>query len=213
MGKVSYLNVGVPEEFLWNRKQEISAIGKRPVSNSFLSKDGFSGDEVAATQYHGGIDRAVCFYPIEHYELWEKEFGKKLKFPSFGENISARKMLETDVFIGDIYQLGEAVVQISQGRIPCSKISSYNGENLLLKRIVETGNTGYFFRVLEEGVVYEDSPISLLDRRQETFSIMRTNQILFHENQSREDIEQLLEIEELAQQWKDKLTNLFTRKN
>jgi MOSC domain-containing protein YiiM len=213
MPKILFLNVGLPENRNWNGKQEQSAIAKKGVSEAFLSKEALHGDGVAATEFHGGPDRAVCFYPVEHYAQWSSEFGKELSAPSFGENISAPGMKEADVFIGDIYRLGHATVQISQGRIPCSKISKNNHIDELLKRVVETCYTGYFFRVLEEGMVNSDSEITLLERKQNSFSILRANELFFHQKNDYLAIEKLLEVNELAEVWKQNLQRLLRQKS
>ncbi|MGA9226948.1 MAG: MOSC domain-containing protein [Mesobacillus sp.] len=213
MVKILFLNVGLPEVRNWNGKQEQSAISKKGVSKAFLSFEALQGDGVAATEFHGGPDRAVCFYPVEHYAQWSHEFGKDFNAPSFGENISAPGMKEADVFIGDIYRLGNATVQISQGRIPCSKISKNNDTNQLLKKVVETCYTGYFFRVLEEGIVYSDSEITLLERKQNSFSILRANELFFHQKNDYEAIVKLLEVNGLAEDWKQNLQKLIRQKN
>ncbi|RSD26203.1 MOSC domain-containing protein [Mesobacillus subterraneus] len=213
MAEILYLHVGLPEAKHWNGKTELSAICKKSVSEAFLSKETFSGDGVAATEFHGGPDRAVCFYPIEHYSQWSREFVRQIKAPTFGENISAQGMMEANVYIGDIYRLGEATVQVSQGRVPCSKISKNNGVEDLLKRVVQTGYTGYFFRVLEEGVVRSGSPIKLLDRSQENFSILKANELFFHQRKNILEIEQLLEVEALAEVWKENLQKLLKQNN
>jgi MOSC domain-containing protein YiiM len=213
MVQILYLNVGMPEEINWNGKKEQSAIRKKRVAQAFLSKDSFRGDGVAATEFHGGPDRAVCFYPMEHYTKWSDEFGKDLAAPTFGENISASGMTEADIYIGDTYKLGDAVIQVSQGRVPCSKISKNNQIGQLLKRVVETGYTGYFFRVIQEGMVYEDSEIILLERKQNNMSILRANKIYFHDRNDYGAIEELLHIDELAEEWKKNLATLLKQKN
>lgn len=213
MAKILYLNIGMPEVRNWNGRPELSAIGKKSVNEAFLSREAFSGDGVAATEFHGGPDRAVCFYPVEHYSQWSAEFGREINFRSFGENISAPGMIEGEIYIGDIYRLGGAVIQVSQGRIPCSKISKNNGINPLLKRVVETGFTGYFFRVLEEGMVYADSQIELIERKQEKFSILRANETYFHRKTNLKEIEELVQIRELAGDWKDHLHKLLIQNN
>lgn len=197
----------MPEQRKWDGKTEQSAIGKKSVSEAFLYKNAFQGDGVAATEFHGGPDRAVCFYPPEHYGQWESEFGKVIPAPSFGENISAPGMKESEVYLGDIYRLGNAIVQISQGRVPCSKISKNNEQDQLLKRVVETGYTGYFFRVLEEGLVHSGSEITLLERKQNKISILAANEIFFHKRKDFPAIEKLLKVAELADVWKHHLNN------
>lgn len=213
MAKILYLNVGKPELKNWKGKEEQSAIGKKSVKQAYLTRNTFEGDGVAATEYHGGPDRAVCFYPFEHYQKWSAEFNKNIEAPTFGENISAIGMKEDDVYIGDIYRLGEATIQVSQGRIPCSKISKNNELDLLLKRVVQTCYTGYFFRVLEEGMVNEDAEIVLLERKQEDFSILMANEIFFHRRNDVKAIESLIGTEGLAEAWKEELNKLLMQKN
>ncbi|MBT2689332.1 MOSC domain-containing protein [Bacillus sp. ISL-47] len=204
-GIIKCLSVGKPQLYYWKNKEETSGIGKGKTADAFLTKEGFIGDGVANIDFHGGPDRAVCLYPYEHYQMWEKEFKKVFNLPSFGENICVSNMLEKDVFIGDVYSLGEAMVQITQGRIPCSTISKYNGEDRLLGRIVETGYTGYFFRVLEEGRVGADSCLKLVERKQENISVLEANYILFHNRKNRTAVAELLKVQELADVWREKL--------
>lgn len=213
MKNILFLHIGKPEILEWDGKIEQTAIRKKSVAEAFLTKEGFHGDGVAATQFHGGPDRAVCFYPIEHYTQWEEEFGTSLQAPAFGENISTVDMTESNVYIGDKYRLGEALIQISQARIPCSKISKNTGISDLLKRVIEKGHTGYFFRVLESGKVYADSPIKLVDRTQDSFSVLKTNQLYFHDKNNVDSIRQLLEVEELAQVWKEELNKRIRQKS
>lgn len=186
-----------------------TAICKDPVSEAVLTKEGFSGDGVADLQHHGGVDRAVCFYPYEHYGMWEKEFNVKLPASALGENLTVTGMLEEEVCIGDIYQIGDAVVQITQGRVPCSTISIRNGVNTFLKRIVETCYTGYFGRVMEEGTIRTDSKLTLLERHPEQVSVLFANQTLFHDQKNRDAIRKILGVKELASVWRTKLEKLY----
>ncbi|MGD6844115.1 MOSC domain-containing protein [Bacillus infantis] len=204
-GRIIEFSIGKPKQFDWKGKKEISAIGKIPLEEASLTPEGFAGDGVANSDFHGGPDRAVCLYPYEHYSMWEKEFGKPLQPPAFGENICAENMKEEDVFIGDIFALGDAVIQITQGRVPCSTISKFNEADQLLARIVETGFTGYFFRVIEPGMVRKDSQIILLERKQEEISVLEGNEIFFRGRKNAEAMEKMLRIEALADVWKTKL--------
>lgn len=182
---------------------------KKNVGEAFLTKNGFTGDSVANRDVHGGPERAVCLYPFEHYKQWESEFKKPFQQPAFGENICVKNMIEENIYIGDTFALGEAIVQVSQGRIPCATISRYNREDRLLSRVVETGFTGYFFRVIQEGNVSEDAEFKLLNRTQNTFTVLRGNQLLFHERENKKEIEEFLQVKELAEVWKAKLEFLL----
>lgn len=203
--KIISLAIGKPKEHFWEKREELSAIDKVRVNRANLRFEGFLGDGVANLEFHGGKDRAVCIYAFENYVVCEKEFNLKLKLPSFGENITINGMKEKDVFIGDIYRIGEAVVQVSQGRFPCSTISKFNHEKKLLNYIFDTGLTGYFCRVLEEGMIDESSQIQLLEEDEKRISILYANEVLFRDLQNIKAVEKVLEVDSLAQVWKDKL--------
>lgn len=207
--KIKHLAVGKPKEYQWKDGVELSAIGKRSVANAELRISGFNGDDVANHDFHGGDDRAVCLYPYEHYALWDREFGIMLKPAALGENITATGMLERDVCIGDIYKIDNTVVQVTQGRVPCSTISKFNKEEQFLNKVFQSGLTGYFFRVLEEGNIMNDSEILLLEKHPKEISILFANQILFHDQKNKNAIEKILLVDELADVWREKLKKLL----
>lgn len=207
--RVKNLAIGMPKEFIWKGKKEISAIGKQTVSSATLLKSSFVDDDVANHEFHGGVERAVSLYPFEHYQKWEKEFDLTLLPPALGENISAVGMLEENVCIGDIYQIDDCLLQVSQGRVPCSTISKFNLKDQFLNRVIETGFTGCFFRVLKEGKIYNGSEIKLIHQHPKKISVLFANQTLFHDQKNSEAIRKILEIEELAEVWKQKLNKLL----
>ncbi|HHW36145.1 MAG TPA: MOSC domain-containing protein [Bacillales bacterium] len=208
--------IGLPKIMKYGNDKEINTgICKQTTEGAFLTKEGFLGDGVADLRYHGGPDRAVCVYPFEHYLLWEKEFEEPLAPSNFGENLTVTNMLEKDVHIGDIFRLGEAIIQITQGRVPCSTITKRTNNPLLLKRMVQMGFTGYLCRVLEEGIVRKDSQITLLNSHPKQVSILYGNEIYFHRQKDIEGIKKILAVEELANEWKEtlesRLNKLITR--
>ncbi|WP_107933224.1 MOSC domain-containing protein [Ureibacillus chungkukjangi] len=205
-------SIGLPKIMTYeNEKQVETAICKEAVIEAFLTKNGFVGDGVADLKNHGGPDRAVCVYPFEHYALWEKEFGITLPKSTFGENITVTNMLEADVCIGDIYKLGDAVIQITQGRVPCSTINKRVGLPLIMKRMVETGFTGYLCRVLEEGNVCADSKITLIEKHPKAISVLFGNEVYFRRAKDAEAMKTLLSVEELAGEWKGYMTNRLAK--
>jgi MOSC domain-containing protein YiiM len=201
------LAIGKPMEYIWEQKNEKSAIGKNVVKTAKLNKSGFVSDDVANHEFHGGIDRAVCVYPYEHYSKWEKLFNKKLRLPAFGENITAAGMTEAEVHIGDIYKIGDTVIQVTQGRVPCSTISSFNQEKEFLKLVFDTSLTGYFCRVIEEGTINIDSKIELVEQHPLKVSVLFAAQTLFH-NHDKKAIEKILQVEEMAEDWKQRFLKL-----
>lgn len=134
------------------------------------------------------LECAVCVYPHEYYSFWEQELNKPLPGSAFGENITVTNMLEPDVHIGDIFRLGDAIIQIAQGRIPCSTFTKRTDMPHLLKRMVETGFTGYLCPVLEEGSVRKDSNITLVESHPKQVSVLLANQSYFHHQKDIEGI-------------------------
>jgi MOSC domain-containing protein YiiM len=205
-------SIGLPKAMKYGNNEKMNTgICKQTTEEAFLKKDGFLGDGVADLQYHGGPDRAVCVYPYEHYLAWEKEFRQPLPPSNFGENITVTNMLEKDVHIGDIFCLGEAVIQVTQGRVPCSTITKRTNNPFLLKRMVQTGFTGYLCRVLEEGMVRKDSQIQRLETHPKQVTILYGNQIYFHRPKDIEGMKKLLTVEELADEWKDMLESRLNK--
>ncbi|WP_102692060.1 MOSC domain-containing protein [Rummeliibacillus pycnus] len=206
IAKIVNFSIGLPKEMRYGKDQVMdTGICKQAIHEAYLTKDGFRGDGVADLKHHGGLDRAVCIYPFEHYAKWEKEFGKPLDAAAFGENLTVTNMLEENVCIGDIFQVGDAIIQITQGRIPCNTISRRVGHPLILKRLVETGFVGYLCRVLKEGTVSSDSKISLVKRHPEEVSVLFCMDTYFHRTNDVEAMKKILNVSELADKWREKL--------
>ncbi|RXT06253.1 MOSC domain-containing protein [Ammoniphilus sp. CFH 90114] len=204
--QIVYTGVGMPRKMVFNGNEMNTGICKDEVEQIIVNDESCEGDGVANTNFHGGPDRVVCVYPYEHYGKWEKEFQTSLPPCAFGENLTIKGLTESEACIGDIYQVGEAVLQITQGRIPCQTISKRTGIQPILQRIVETGFTGYFFRVLQSGIIRKDSTVSLIQRHPLQVTVLFANQILFHDKKNESAIRQILEVDELASVWRDKLS-------
>lgn len=210
--EIRSLNVGLPQ-LVSNQQGQVvkSGIRKKPVESAFLSKSGFQGDEVADQTNHGGDDRAVCFYPYEHYEQWNELVGRELPIPAFGENITIAQWPETEVYVGDIVEIGEAAVQITYGRIPCSKIDIFNRVNGMFYKVIQTGKTGYFARVLKEGNVWEDSPVILAERLGSSITIADLNHLFFFDRTNKPELERVAAIPELAEDMRSRLKQLLDK--
>ncbi len=103
-----------------------------PLQLSLLNLD---GDEQADLVHHGGRDKAVCVYCVEHYPYWESLTGTTLSFGAFGENVTVGGLTELEAYIGDTFQWGDAIVQISQPRQPCFKLAAKHGWPELPKQV------------------------------------------------------------------------------
>lgn len=204
--KIVYISKGLPKEKQYNGQDFRSGIWKEQADELHVRSHRIEEDDVANHAYHGGPDRVVCLYPFEHYAHWERVFEQPLDKSAFGENVTAENMREDQVCIGDVYQFGDAILQVAQGRYPCGTINKRNGNNLLLKKIIETGYTGYFFRVLQEGIIKKDSPIVQLSAHPLQVTVASIHHLYFHEKSpDPKVIQQMLEVEELALPWRQKL--------
>jgi len=200
------VNIAQPQPLAYQSKFVSSGIDKKPVQGSLqLSFTNLDGDGQADLVHHGGADKALCAYPQEHYAYWEPVLGKTLGYGAFGENLTVAGLAETDVHIGDVFQWGEAVIQLSQPRQPCFKLSAKHGEPKLPKLVEETGYTGYYFRVLREGAVSAQSPLQLLERHPLAISVEYANQVMHKDKRNAEAIRQLLELPELSDSWRNTL--------
>ena len=197
------LNVGKPAPMPDQKREVISAINKSPVQERlYLSKVNFTGDEQADLKHHGGEDKAVCVYSYDHYPYWESTLSMKLAYGAFGENLTVQRMRETDICIGDVFQLDEAFVQVSQPRQPCHKLAAKHQISDLAVQVQNTGFTGFYFRVLQEGYV---SPNSRLERKEQDpsgITIDYANQIMHHDKHNRDGIERILALPSLSASWR-----------
>ncbi len=199
---VESLNVGLPKKEIFDGKAITTGICKKPVSGSLsLRVLGFQGDGVGDTKNHGGPDKAVCVYSLDHYPFWEETLGIKLPPAAFGENLSVSNLKEEEVCIGDVFQLGTATVQITQPRQPCGTLAARYGRIGLIKFVIDSGFTGFYLRVLKEGMVELGTPLILKERDPHKISVAFANRIFHHDRENREGIESVLAIPALSESW------------
>ncbi len=197
------LNVGMPRMAVHQNKEIFTGIMKMPVQDPlWLSSVNFTGDAQGDLVHHGGKEKAVCVYPYEHYAHWSGVIGKPLAYGAFGENATTRGMTETDVCIGDIFRMGEAIVQISQPRQPCYKLAMKHGVPDLPLQVQESGYTGYYFRVLEEGMVSKQDGLIRLSRHPLGVTVAYANRIMHVEKRNTAGIRAILAVDALSVNWR-----------
>jgi MOSC domain-containing protein YiiM len=200
------LHIGRPVTVEHNGRQVRTAYFKEPVSGPvFLGRLGFDGDHQANRKYHGGPDKAVLAYATDHYPYWESVFGRPIGTAAFGENLLIAGLTEATACIGDQYRIGEAVVQVTQPRIPCHMTNIRHGVTDMPQRMIETGYTGFYLRVLSEGWVAPGDAVVLLHRPAGAPTVAHAHHVWHRGRQDREAMERLLSAEGLAQGWKESL--------
>lgn len=172
----------------------------------WLGYEGLDDDGVADTRNHGGVDRAVCAYSAEHYSYWKQTLSlKEFPFGALGENFTVGGLLEATTCVGDIYTIGEAVVQVSQPRQPCWKPARRWKIKDLTAQIERTGRTGFYFRILRHGWVQAGQAFQLQERKHPEWSIARCNEVLYVKKTDYEAARALSECVSLSGGWKDML--------
>ena len=177
-----------------------SAIFKEPVTGPvWVGKTGLTGDGQADTEHHGGPEKAVFAYSIENYSYWQKELGlSEIASGGMGENLVMEHVLEDGISIGDTFQIGEAVVQVSQPRQPCWKPARRFRVKTLALLLQNTGRTGWYFRVLKEGHVEEGQTFTLIDRPCPQWTIQKCNEIIHAKKPDFQLMRELAECEFIA---------------
>jgi MOSC domain-containing protein YiiM len=164
------------------------------------------GDGQADLVNHGGPEKAVNVYPIEHYHYWKQTLGlTNLSSGAFGENFTTNGITESDVCIGDVFEIGDALVQISQPRQPCWKLARRWRVRELAVRVQETGRTGWYFRVLKEGIVEKGMQLALTDRPCPEWTVALANDVMHHRMSDMDAARSLMGCRFLAVRWRETL--------
>lgn len=208
---VEALNIGLPKKESFYGKEVITGICKQSVTGPLqLKKTGFEGDGVGDLKHHGGNDKAVCVYSIDHYPYWEDTLGIRLAIAAFGENLTVSNLDEDCICIGDILQIGTALVQVSQPRQPCSTLAARYGRNDMVRLVVDSGYTGFYFRVLGEGVVEKGAELTIKERDPRAVTVSFANNTYHHNRKSCEAIEKVLAVHALSESWQKSFQELKT---
>lgn len=180
----------------------------------WLGKEGLSGDEVADKKNHGGPEKALFAYPIKHYTYWKKDLNNpSIDAGAMGENLSVLEMDEFSVCIGDTYEFGDAIIQVSQPRQPCWKPARRFRVKDFALRIQNSGRTGWYFRVLKEGHVISRIDLELVERPYPEWTIQACNEVMHVYKEDLRLAQKLASCDLLAPNWKRTLNRRLKGEN
>ncbi|QID17346.1 MOSC domain-containing protein [Nitrogeniibacter mangrovi] len=186
-----------------------SGIFKRRIAGpARVEAHGIVGDEHGDPRVHGGPEKAVHQYAADNYAHLAQAFpqcSNALVPGSLGENLSALHLTERNVHIGDIFRAGSTVLQVSQPRSPCWKISHRFGIERMSMHVAQTRITGWYYRVIEPGLIQQGDEMRLLDRQTERFSIDQFWQVQSSHRPALDDLLELAAVPGLAEDWKRRL--------
>ncbi len=210
--KIVSLNIGMPKNEMFGEKEYFTGLCKKQVNHGLdLRIMGFQSDGVANSKFHGGEEKAVCAYNFDHYAHWEKVLGHPMPEAAFGENFTVSGLDETSIHIGDIFKIGDAQVQVSQPRQPCKTLVARFQRNDFTKLIVQSGYTGLYFRVVEEGVVAPGDELISLENGQGKVTVAFANHIYHHDRKNRDGIKRILAVKALSASWRKSLDELLEK--
>jgi MOSC domain-containing protein YiiM len=181
--KLVSVQVGRPRTVRWHGRSVSTGIYKEPVAGRImLRRFNLDGDEQADLTVHGGRDKAVYVYPSEHYPRWQAEFPDlPLPYGMFGENFTTEGLDEQSVRIGDQFRIGEAVVEVTQPRLPCYKLGIRFGRPDMPKRFHASGRCGLYLAVLREGEVGAEDLWERIARGDQQVSVIERYRQYFQE--------------------------------
>jgi MOSC domain-containing protein YiiM len=182
--KIISTNIAKPTTFIWNGKEETTGIYKKPTNKPiFLTKNDVIEDEISDRLHHGGYYKACYMFSAEQYPYWKNLYPDlDWTWGMFGENLTVSNFDETKVFLGDIYKVGEALIQVAQYRQPCYKFGHKFGTPKAIKQFIDHGFGGTYLSILEEGYVDVDDTFTLIERQQSTLSVEQLFNLIFSKN-------------------------------
>ena len=178
--KVLSVHVGSLQEMLRNGKKIQTGIFKQPTEGPIeVKRLGLEGDQQANKKLHGGIYKAICVYPSEHYDLWKEELGKPdLSFGDFGENLTTVGLMEYDICLGDRLRIGSVEIVVTQPREPCITLNARLDKKDLSARIRKSGRSGFYCSVEREGTIENGDSIGYISRDENKVSVSDFNRII-----------------------------------
>lgn len=206
-------NLAVPRKVVWRGKEITTGIFKSPVAGPvFLGKETVKDDTVADRKVHGGIDKACYLFSSGQYDFWKGLYPKMdWKWGMFGENLTVDGLNEDSIYIGNIYEIGTALVQVSQPREPCFKLGIRFGSQDILKQFIDRAYPGTYVRVLQQGSVMPGDKIKLVETSPNTLTVKD----FFHLTYSVEKDPHLLNLaltnESLPQKKRDTLSRFIKK--
>jgi MOSC domain-containing protein YiiM len=171
--------VGLPREVNWKGKPVTTGIFKQPVPGRVMMRSlNLEGDQQADLTVHGGVEKAIYAYPMEHYAYWRQELpDEDFSWGAFGENLTVEGLSETIVNIGDLFRIGTAEVMVTQPRFPCFKLNLKFGRDDMVKRFLNSRLSGIYFSVLQEGEIGAGDAIELVERDKHNITVADIVQI------------------------------------
>ncbi|MFQ5740271.1 MAG: MOSC domain-containing protein [Acidobacteriota bacterium] len=198
------VNVGLPRQVTWKGTTVTTGIFKAPVDGAVaLRRHNLDGDRQADLSVHGGPTKAVYVYPTQHYDYWRRLLEEsELGWGSFGENFTLEGVDEEAVHIGDEFRVGSTRVVVTEPRMPCSKLGIRFGRADMVKRFLKSQRTGFYFGVLEEGVVQAGDPLERVAEHPDGLRIADVTRLYTTEKRNKALLRKAISLKALPESWR-----------
>ncbi|MEM7436959.1 MAG: MOSC domain-containing protein [Myxococcota bacterium] len=207
------VNVGLPREVQTPRGPVLTGIFKSSTNQRVRAEPhNLEGDRQADLVSHGGENKAVYGYPLEHYATWQEELGRSdFEHGQFGENLTTEGLLESEAGIGDVYAVGTALLQVAQPRSPCFKLGLRMNDPHFVKRFMKSGRPGFYFRIAEPGELGRGDVLTRVEEGRYDLSVWDVWNLSYGSGDDREKLEKALTIPSLGEEWRRPILSKLAR--
>lgn len=205
--KIIATNLAKPTTIIYNGNSVTTGIYKTPTQHAiYLSEKGVRNDEVSDKNVHGGTFKACYLFSETHYYYWKNLYPNlDWHWGMFGENLTVAHLDETQIYIGDIYTVGEAIVQVTQPREPCFKFGVKFGSMDVLQQFIDYGYSGTYVRVLKPGFVNNGDTFELINRSKNSLTTFQLFNLLFSKQKDEQALKLAINNEALPKDKRNKL--------
>lgn len=211
--RIVSIQVGRPRTVYSQGHAVSTGIFKQPIAGRVMVRRlNLDGDQQADLTVHGGPEKAVYVYPVEHYAFWRAEFPEMdLPFGMFGENLTIEGQLEDEVHIGDMFRIGSAEVVVTQPRIPCYKLGIKFGRDDMVKRFLRSRRTGWYFSVAREGEISAGDSIESLSDEPHGIAVADITRLYTEERGNLDLLRRAVTVSSLPDGWRGYFQNRLDR--
>ena len=198
--RIVSVNVGLPRRFEYRGRAGESAIWKKPVAGRVRAAGTrLEGDRQADPKVHGGYDKAIYAYALEDYEWWGEQLGREIGYGQFGENLTTEGIDLTKALVGERWEVGSTVLEVSEARMPCWKLGARMDDHLFPKRFLAARRPGAYLRILREGELGAGDELRVVGRPDHDLTMGDLARIY---GGDRKQALRLLEVPQLSDSWR-----------
>lgn len=205
--KIVATNIAQPKYLEWKGKIQRTGIFKEPTTSPItLEKECVKGDEVTNRKVHGGVYKACYLFSAEEYPYWQNLYPDlEWNYGMLGENLTVEGFDETEILVGDVYKVGNAIIQITQPREPCATFGAKMGNQGVLKQFIRRARPGTYASMVKEGEVSTGDTFELIERQAESISVVQFFELIFVKEKNQEHLKLLINNEALPESKRNKI--------